>query len=172
MCSSPMHKWNELEVLLVSSQKSQNMMFPKGGWELDETMEEAARRETLEEAGVIGKVQELLGTWPFKSKSQDMFHDGYMFPLLVEKQLDQWSEKDFRQRKWVKVSEFMELCPYLWMKEALEKLENRLCSFDSNALSKNSTRVKRKQDPRETNVQYLKHFCTSGGIWAIDEECN
>jgi diphosphoinositol-polyphosphate diphosphatase len=48
---------NELEVLVVSSQKSQRLMFPKGGWELDESLEEAASRESLEEAGVIGKVE-------------------------------------------------------------------------------------------------------------------
>jgi diphosphoinositol-polyphosphate diphosphatase len=48
---------NELEVLVVSSQKSQRLMFPKWGWELDESLEEAASRESLEEAGVIGKVE-------------------------------------------------------------------------------------------------------------------
>jgi diphosphoinositol-polyphosphate diphosphatase len=48
---------NELEVLVVSSQKSQRLMFPKGGWELDESLEEAASRESLEEAGVIGNVE-------------------------------------------------------------------------------------------------------------------
>uniref|UniRef100_M1B5F1 Diphosphoinositol polyphosphate phosphohydrolase n=1 Tax=Solanum tuberosum TaxID=4113 RepID=M1B5F1_SOLTU len=31
------------------------MMFPKGGWEIDESLEEAASRETFEEAGVVGK---------------------------------------------------------------------------------------------------------------------
>ncbi|XP_060968921.1 nudix hydrolase 18, mitochondrial isoform X1 [Cannabis sativa] len=46
----------DLEVLLISSQKSQRMMFPKGGWESDENMEDAALRETIEEAGVVGKI--------------------------------------------------------------------------------------------------------------------
>ncbi|KAL8120704.1 hypothetical protein AgCh_017765 [Apium graveolens] len=48
---------DEWEVLVVSSQKSPKMMFPKGGWELDESVEEAASRESLEEAGVLGNVQ-------------------------------------------------------------------------------------------------------------------
>ena len=42
----------ELEVLVITSQKGHGMMFPKGGWEEDESMDEAARREALEEAGV------------------------------------------------------------------------------------------------------------------------
>ncbi|MFS8016413.1 putative hydrolase [Helianthus anomalus] len=33
------------------------MLFPKGGWESDETMMEAALRESVEEAGVFGTVE-------------------------------------------------------------------------------------------------------------------
>jgi 8-oxo-dGTP pyrophosphatase MutT (NUDIX family) len=33
----------------------------QGGWELDESLEEAACRESLEEAGVIGIVEVLIG---------------------------------------------------------------------------------------------------------------
>ncbi|MBA0580912.1 hypothetical protein Gorai_023112, partial [Gossypium raimondii] len=55
-CSSDGTISDELEVLVISSQKGQKMMFPKGGWELDESIEEAALRESIEEAGVIGNV--------------------------------------------------------------------------------------------------------------------
>ena len=42
-------------ILLVSSAKSPNtFMFPKGGWEQDESLPLSALRETLEEAGVTG----------------------------------------------------------------------------------------------------------------------
>ncbi|CAH9116433.1 unnamed protein product [Cuscuta epithymum] len=47
---------DDLEFLLVSSQKSPRMMFPKGGWEVDESLEEAAIRESFEEAGIYGEV--------------------------------------------------------------------------------------------------------------------
>ncbi|GAB4828722.1 hypothetical protein Ancab_018390 [Ancistrocladus abbreviatus] len=50
----------EVEVLVISSQKGQGMFFPKGGWELDESLEEAACRESLEEAGVLGTIEKLL----------------------------------------------------------------------------------------------------------------
>ncbi|KAG2710801.1 hypothetical protein I3843_04G045900 [Carya illinoinensis] len=116
----------ELEVLVISSQKGKGMLFPKGGWEKDESIKEAALRETLEEAGVRGVVQRELGKWNFKSKTHDTYYEGYMFPLLVEEQLDFWPEKDVRQRKWMTVQEAREVCQYLWMKEALDKLVNRL----------------------------------------------
>ncbi|KAL9256173.1 Nudix hydrolase 17, mitochondrial-like protein [Drosera capensis] len=117
---------DQVEVLLISSQKSSIMMFPKGGWEIDEKIEIAAERESMEEAGVRGTVQEMLGKWQFESKSRDASRDGFMFPLLVREQLDSWPEQSRRQRKWVKVEEARELCYHPWMKEALDALVRRL----------------------------------------------
>lgn len=75
----------------------------QGGWETDEALEDAALRETFEESGVVGDVgvQEYLGTWSFKSKSQGTFHEGHMFPLLVTEELEDWPEKTVRKRLWV-----------------------------------------------------------------------
>ncbi|CAA2974575.1 nudix hydrolase 17, mitochondrial-like [Olea europaea subsp. europaea] len=95
------------------------MMFPKGGWEIDEDIKLAASRETLEEAGVIGLLGDKLGEWIFKSKKQDKFHEGSMFSLLVTEELDVWPEKNVRQRKWMTVNEAREVCAHSWMKEAL-----------------------------------------------------
>ncbi|KAL6559582.1 hypothetical protein OROGR_004699 [Orobanche gracilis] len=126
---SPTHNGTlveDVEVLLISSQKSSIMMFPKGGWELDEDIELAALRETLEEAGVIGSVGEKLGEWIFKSKSQEKFHEGSMFSMLVTEELDVWPEKDVRQRVWMTVDEAREVCAHVWMKEALDAF---VCRF-------------------------------------------
>lgn len=41
-------------ILFVSSSRKAEWILPKGGWELDEAMEESAVRETYEEAGVVG----------------------------------------------------------------------------------------------------------------------
>jgi 8-oxo-dGTP pyrophosphatase MutT (NUDIX family) len=46
----------EPEVLLVTSKRNGNWIFPKGHIEKGETAEVAALREAKEEAGVIGKV--------------------------------------------------------------------------------------------------------------------
>ncbi|XP_047306397.1 nudix hydrolase 17, mitochondrial-like [Impatiens glandulifera] len=127
-----------LEVLVVSSRKTrgQGMLFPKGGWETDESIEEAATRETLEEAGVRGHFdQEELGQWNYKSKTRGIYHEGRLFPLLVTEQLDHWPEKDFRQRLWMNVGEAREVCKWWWMKEALDLLVDRL-SKPNNSLNK------------------------------------
>ncbi|KAF7129854.1 hypothetical protein RHSIM_Rhsim10G0178200 [Rhododendron simsii] len=129
----------KLEVLVISSQKKgKGMLFPKGGWESDESKREAALRETEEEAGVVGNLEvgfhlyivlpPVLGKWHFKSKNQDTYYEGYMFPLRVEEQLEFWPEKDFRQRIWMSVTEAKESCQHLWMKEALDVFVHRLGS--------------------------------------------
>ncbi|KAI3976492.1 hypothetical protein MKX01_008350 [Papaver californicum] len=116
----------QLEVLVISSQKNHKMLFPKGGWEIDESMEEAALRETLEEAGVVGEVKFKLGKWSFKSKRYDTFYEGYMFSLLVEDELESWAESNVRTRQWMTVKDAREICQHWWMKEALDVLTQRL----------------------------------------------
>ncbi|XP_078444788.1 nudix hydrolase 18, mitochondrial-like [Wolffia australiana] len=115
-----------LEVLVISSQKGQAILFPKGGWETDESQKEAVRREAMEEAGVEGDVENLLGKWRYKSKSQDMYKVGFMFPLNVTDELLQWPEMQTRRRKWVTAAEAREKCKEAWMKEALDRLVKRL----------------------------------------------
>ncbi|KAI3668944.1 hypothetical protein L6452_40161 [Arctium lappa] len=127
-----------LEVLVISAQrKGKGMLFPKGGWESDESMTEAALRESIEEAGVCGIVEGALGKWCFKSKGNDSYYEGHMFPLLVKEQLDFWPEKDIRQRVWVSVPRAKEVCQYSWMKEALDLLVTRLESAPSSNLWSN-----------------------------------
>ncbi|KAL2462821.1 Nudix hydrolase 17 [Forsythia ovata] len=120
--SPPIHGTliEELEVLLITSQKSPKMMFPKGGWEIDEDIKLAATRETMEEAGVVGTIGDKLGEWIFKSRSRDTFHEGYMFPMLVTEEFEVWPEKNVRQRIWMTVNEAREVCAHSWMKEALD----------------------------------------------------
>ncbi|KAK4272259.1 hypothetical protein QN277_020843 [Acacia crassicarpa] len=117
-----------IEVLMLTSPNRDDLVFPKGGWEDDETALEAACRETLEEAGVKGIPRENpLGMWEFRSKSsQDLCHleggcRGYMFALEVTEELETWPEQKNRDRQWLNVREAFRLCRYDWMCQALEE---------------------------------------------------
>ncbi|KAH9626149.1 hypothetical protein KSS87_006827, partial [Heliosperma pusillum] len=117
---------DSLEVLMISSPNRHDLVFPKGGWENDETVHEAACREALEEAGVRGILNNNeLGVWEFRSKSrQDKCSleggcRGYMFALEVTEELDDWPEQESHDRKWLDVREAFGLCRYEWMREAL-----------------------------------------------------
>ncbi|CAM0913340.1 unnamed protein product [Alopecurus aequalis] len=121
----------EVEVLVISSRKkgaSAGVMFPKGGWELDESMDEAARREALEEAGVRGETGDVpLGRWCYQSRRYDATYEGYMFPLRVTDELEWWPEMESgRGRSWFSVREAMDRCPHWWMREALQLFADRL----------------------------------------------
>ncbi|ONK66211.1 uncharacterized protein A4U43_C06F5380 [Asparagus officinalis] len=102
------------------------MLFPKGGWESDETLDQAASREALEEAGVQGKLEDALGSWKYKSKRYGTYYEGIMFALNVTEELAYWPEMSSRNRKWVTIAEAREGCRDLWMREALEVLVSRL----------------------------------------------
>ncbi|KAI4350416.1 hypothetical protein L6164_004874 [Bauhinia variegata] len=117
-----------IEVLMVSSPNRDDLVFPKGGWENDETVIQAACREALEEAGVKGIPREIpLGKWEFRSKSsQDICSlvggcRGYMFALEVTEELETWPEQKNRDRQWLSIREAFRLCRYEWMCRALEE---------------------------------------------------
>ncbi|KAK7364769.1 hypothetical protein VNO80_13511 [Phaseolus coccineus] len=141
-----------IEVLMISSPKRDDLVFPKGGWEDDETVTEAACREALEEAGVKGMLREVpLGRWEFRSKSsndscsQEGWCRGYMFSLEVTEELETWPEQKDHNRQWVNIKEAFRLSRYDWMCKALEvflrvmeedgKLKKEENSVDSSSMS-------------------------------------
>ncbi|CAA0842835.1 Nudix hydrolase 16- mitochondrial [Striga hermonthica] len=118
---------NMVEVLMISSTGGPGLVFPKGGWENDETAEEAAEREAMEEAGVRGDLVHFLGSYPFKSKtlldeySPEGLCKAAMYGLHVKEELECWPEKSHRERSWLTISEAIGCCRHAWMREALEK---------------------------------------------------
>lgn len=55
-------------ILLVSSTDGSTWVFPKGGWETDETLPEGAIRESFEEAGVLGVLGPPLPTITYETR--------------------------------------------------------------------------------------------------------
>ncbi|RVW35924.1 Nudix hydrolase 16, mitochondrial [Vitis vinifera] len=134
-----------VEVLMINSTSGPGLLFPKGGWENDETVEEAALREALEEAGVRVPTQcdlplrfslahercygfqHFLGCYLFKSKTlqDESCPEGLckaaMFALLVKEELPSWPEQSTRERSWLTIPEAIERCRHPWMRKALEE---------------------------------------------------
>jgi diphosphoinositol-polyphosphate diphosphatase len=92
-------------VLLISSSGGKGWVFPKGGWELDETAKDAARRETVEEGGVRGELEEpQLGEYPYCNRKMNPQRKGciaHVFVMHVQEELKVWPEAGHRIRRWV-----------------------------------------------------------------------
>lgn len=100
-----------LSILLITSRRSGRWIFPKGAIEPDLSASDSAALEALEEAGVVGQIEDV----PIGSYRTGTDRDGSalvdvdIYPLLVETQLDEWKERGQRLRHWAVVSEAQRL---------------------------------------------------------------
>ena len=93
-----------LEVLLVTSLRTKRWILPKGWPEAGLTLAQAAAREALEEAGVIGEVSsEAIGHYHYiKEKAGHALPIRVdIFSLRVTRQRRLWAEKGTREIAWL-----------------------------------------------------------------------
>lgn len=98
-------RWNnkELEVLVITSRKKKKWIIPKGIVEENLSSFESAKKEALEEAGIIGKgTGEVIGKYKYEKWGGKCKVE--VFSLEVKTIYKNWLE-DFRERKWIKVNE-------------------------------------------------------------------
>lgn len=97
------------EVILVESRWTRDAWaFPKGGIEDDEAAAAAARRETCEEAGVLGDLVHNLGTW--RVGKQRRVHRMWVLHVRAELARNdvRWLERDVRRRAWRSMDDAMQ----------------------------------------------------------------
>lgn len=125
----PSGRADDAEVLLITSRGGKGWVFPKGGWEDDETVEAAAKRETVEEAGVRGTIEHpKVGVFSFQSNKQariNSAHQGrcvaHIYAMHVGEELEAWPEHPQRQRRWMSLEEASHCCRHQWMRDALHQ---------------------------------------------------
>ena len=100
-----------VSVLLITSRRSGRWIFPKGAIEPDLSASESAALEALEEAGVVGQIENTpIGSYRTGSDNDgSALVDVDIYPMLVETQLDDWKERGQRLRHWAVVSEAQRL---------------------------------------------------------------
>ena len=87
------------EIMLVTTRKGK-WTLPKGVVDPGETPKQTAVKEALEEAGVIGEIEgEAFGFFTYRKWGEDLKVD--VFLLNVKETLDDFSESDFRERRWL-----------------------------------------------------------------------
>lgn len=84
-------------LVLITSRRSENWIIPKGYVEKGLSAAESAAKEAYEEAGIIGRVHhEVAGKYRYR-KYGKLFSVS-VYPLFIEKMLDEWEEMHCRHR--------------------------------------------------------------------------
>ncbi|SEF41458.1 NUDIX hydrolase [Bosea lathyri] len=119
------------EILLVTSRTTQRWIVPKG-WPIKGLKDhEAAAREAMEEAGVIGTVSETpAGSYLYWKRMSDHFVlcEVKLYLLDVERQLESWAEQHQRRSQWFKLADAADLVDEPELGTAIRKLETALAA--------------------------------------------
>ncbi|KAF9361722.1 hypothetical protein BGX34_006965 [Mortierella sp. NVP85] len=119
----PIDKQGRRVLLVGSTKKKGEWVLPKGGWENDETQEEAAARETWEEAGALGRIVGHLGEYEHKVNKRTGIPESVFifFEMEVEKIEAEYPEMRKRERRWFPFEQAKTIVAKKVMKKALEQ---------------------------------------------------
>ena len=125
---------------MVSNRHGDGLIFPKGGWETDETAEEAAARESMEEAGVRGGTCTYVGEFTFKSRKKALLNGGKkatclarVFVMQVTEEMSEWPECGTRTRTWLPAVDAIAQCKHDWMRDALRAWASTMPGLETTA---------------------------------------
>ncbi|KAI8064851.1 NUDIX hydrolase domain-like protein, partial [Gilbertella persicaria] len=95
----PIDPLSKRVVLISSSKNPDNWVIPKGGWEVDETQEHAALRETWEEGGIKGRIVRHLGVFVERNKKKIKAHH-WIYEMEIDEIAKKYPERKKRDRRW------------------------------------------------------------------------
>ena len=97
-----------LKVLIITSIKTKQWIFPKGIVEQHLTPQQSALQEAFEEAGIQGEIiNNSIGVYSYQKWGG--ICEVVVFPMHVTRELSNWPEAGLRKRKWVTIDEALTL---------------------------------------------------------------
>jgi len=124
------YRWHEgrLQFCLITTSQSKRWGFPKGIVDPGDTPPDTARKESFEEAGLHGNVDEpTLGHYLYSKWGRLLHVTAYT--MHVTQADDQWAESDRRKRRWCTVQEAAKL---LDRRELLQLLETAVARLNGH----------------------------------------
>ena len=119
-----------LRSLTSAATNTSDWIFPKGGWESFETATECAARESMEEAGVSGRLVAGLGEVEVGKESKGARGGKrgrmWMWLMQVECEYEDWNDRACRERRWMSIEEARRCIQRVEMKVILERAERML----------------------------------------------
>ncbi|ACK66043.1 NUDIX hydrolase [Rippkaea orientalis PCC 8801] len=115
----------QLEILLITSRNSKRWIIPKGIIEPNMNPQDSAAQEALEEAGIKGKVSDIIrGSYTYQKWGSTCRVQ--IFTLEVDTIYIDWLEASFRKRQWVSLSEAIRLIQEEEVRKILAQLPDYL----------------------------------------------
>lgn len=115
-------KKKELQILLISTRSGNNWTIPKGIIEDSLEDSESAIKEAFEEAGLIGNIDETI-TWQFRFRKWGGICDVKLYPMIIDKELDEYPENEIREKKWLSVKDAIKRVKFEQVKDFILELE-------------------------------------------------
>lgn len=113
---------NRIKILLITSLRTKQWIFPKGIIEKHLTPQESALQEAAEEAGVEGEVLNIkLGEYSYHKWGG--ICNVKVFPMHVTRVLEDWPEAEIRKRKWVSIDKAEKFISKKELLKLLKKFE-------------------------------------------------
>lgn len=123
----------EVRFLLVTSRRTGRWIFPKGGRITGLKDPQAAAREAFEEAGVTGPIAlRPVGCYLARTR-RGRRAEVSLYPMRVDRVLDDWPEKGQRQRRWAGLAEARRLGLNPDLLKLAEKAGRRVAARDGQA---------------------------------------
>lgn len=113
------------EVLLVTSRRAGRWIVPKGIVEPDMSPAESAAKEVLEEAGVVGQVDDHMSE-TYLNRKWGGVCTVTLFPMFVTESHERWAEDSVRERMWVAREDIEDSVENTDMANAITKLLDEL----------------------------------------------
>ena len=120
----------QLEILLITSRKKKRWIIPKGIIEDNLNPQTSAGKEALEEAGIVGTVENYyLGSYTTKKWGGKININVY--PMIVKILLEDWEEKELRKRKWFSINEAKKNIEIKGLQKVLDNFKTKINEANS-----------------------------------------
>jgi 8-oxo-dGTP pyrophosphatase MutT (NUDIX family) len=97
------------QVMLVTSRETHRWVIPKGWPTKGLEPPKVAQREAYEEAGLVGRIigKRPIGIFHYEKllPNERLLCEVWVFLLRVDRQLDDWPEKEQRETKWFDIAD-------------------------------------------------------------------
>lgn len=122
-----------VSILLVTSRETKRWILPKGNLVSGLSAHASAALEAEEEAGILGAACPTpIGSYRYRKRRRNgasLMVEVEVYPIAVTDELEEWGEKDQRQRRWFSLAEAV---------EAVEEpdLKNLIRNFRASEISR------------------------------------